>query len=78
MEMPNHTVRECVPDSWKVLADKAYSALRDDNYLRVVLCQRDDDYVTWTVNLSAGGAHHGHYFDTFDKAFSDYARRTLR
>lgn len=47
-----------------------------DEYLTYVLAYYNGQYITWLCNHSAGGFHHGHYFDgNFEAACKDFMFR---
>jgi len=65
-------VQSQVPSGWQVILHDQDS--RDPRAV-VVLCQRDDEFVTWKVNTIEGGAHLGHYFHDEQKAHHNFAIR---
>jgi hypothetical protein len=81
----NGVVKE-PPNGFQVVAIRPYSSHPSDQYLFVMLCEREvdkvkepyvDPYVTWTYNAQSRGYGNGHYFQKSDAALSDFLRRGL-
>ena len=69
-----------LPAGWRVLEHrKSINHPRD----AVVLCERivhqeqSMNFVTWSVNMIEGGCYCGNYWDTYEKARSDYQTRAV-
>jgi len=62
-----------------ILAQKLYNPGHEgDDFLSVVLVQREHDFVIWTHNQSAGGFAGGQYIKDADdawKAFNERGRK---
>ena len=66
------TTHEIIQDKAK---EKGYKALiienyphKDDDFLRVVIAQNENEYVCWIYNVNDNAFYSGYYVDTFEKA----------
>lgn len=64
----NIQVGQTINEDWKVLAVKPVSMNPLDNYLQIILCEKETEYgtkfVTWLYN-AYGGCNGGHYYDAY-------------
>ena len=60
----------------RVIDSRKLSDNPKDEYLAVVLCGFQEQYVTWEYNRTDGACFWGHYFqDDLEKAQSDFITR---
>lgn len=65
----------------KVLAFKPYSNLPGDDYLRIVLCDRGNEYVVWNENIERSKEvgtpcyYQGDYYPGTKEGLADALRR---
>lgn len=63
-----------IPLGAKLVAIRPFSVHPADNYLAVIMCEREnvdvhDRFVVWMYNYQDNGCHHGNYFSKAEDAF---------
>lgn len=58
-----------------ILMEKPYTNYPDDVHITIVLCNWNNEYVTWLRDSKKEAYFWGHYFDTFQEALKDFNNR---
>jgi hypothetical protein len=61
----------------KILAFKPYNADPDDQYLKVVMAEYKNKYVTWLYNATSDSFNQGHYFGTMEGLIPEALEKAL-
>lgn len=69
------TVSDYKGNAIEVIAVKPVSNHPDDMYLKYILHQPSQQFVTHLLNLHDGGKSSGHYFSTLGEAIEDFNAR---
>jgi hypothetical protein len=72
----HNTIKEAVERiGWTLLNWKDINTNPADNYLKIVLATKGNEWVTWLYNAEFDGMNNGHYYWEYSNALEDFEKR---